>query len=183
MSTGRERRRSNVDGSACYTAFDSPVGTLYVALDGRMVAGLSFSSKGDDDFCEELLARTGKSFSRSDALARPVVKELREYFNGKRSAFSFRPDISGFTTFQQKVLRATAQIPFGQTRTYGWLAERADSPRASRAAGQVMARNPIPIIIPCHRVIDSSGGLCGFGGRLQALDLKKKLLAIEGVTI
>jgi len=183
MSAGRKKRGLNTDGGAFYAALDSPVGTLYIALDERKVVGLSFSSKSEEDFCEKLSTRTGKTFSRSDSLARPVVKELREYFNGKRSTFSFRPDISGFTVFQQKVLEAAASIPYGQTRTYGWLAGRAKSPRASRAAGQVMARNPIPIIIPCHRVIDSSGGLCGFGGGLRALGLKRKLLAIEGITI
>lgn len=183
MSTSKEKQGSNTDGDAFYAAFDSPIGTVYVALDKRRVVGLSFTSKSEEDFCEELSTRTGKSFSRSDSLARPVVKELREYFKRKRSTFSIRPDISGFTIFQQRVLKAAASIPYGQTRTYGWLAGRADSPKASRAAGQVMARNPVPIIIPCHRVIDSSGKLCGFGGGLRALDLKEKLLAIEGITI
>jgi methylated-DNA-[protein]-cysteine S-methyltransferase len=108
---------------------------------------------------------------------------LREYFGGKREEFSFSPDISGLTRFQERALKAATSIPYGQTRTYAWLAKQAGSPRAPRAAGQVMAHNEIPIIIPCHRVIGSSGGLCGFAGGLKALDIKRKLLELEGISI
>ena len=93
------------------------------------------------------------------------------------------PDVTGFTRFQQRALKAAMGIPYGQTRSYAWLAARAGSPRAFRAAGQVMAHNEVPIIIPCHRVIASSGGPGGFGGKLKAIDMKKKLLELEGVSV
>lgn len=166
----------------CYGAFDSPIGVVYVALDGEKVIALSFTSKSEDDFLMELSARTSRPLRRSDAAVRSVVSELREYFEGKRKKFSFSPDLDGCTPFQKRVLSAAASIPYGRTRTYAWLADRANSPRAARAAGQVMAYNPVPIIIPCHRVLGSSGGLCGFAGGLRALDLKRKLLEVEGVT-
>jgi methylated-DNA-[protein]-cysteine S-methyltransferase len=86
-------------------------------------------------------------------------------------------DWHGITPFRRAVLEACARIPAGETRTYGWLAEQAGSPRAARAAGRVMATNPWPLLIPCHRVIGSHGGLHGYGG---GLELKARLLQIEG---
>lgn len=166
-----------------YGSFESPIGAIYVAIDGDKVAGLSFTSESETDFCKTLSARLNRPVAKSKAKTKQAIRELREYFNGKREAFSLSPDISGFTRFQERTLKAAMRIPYGQTRTYGWLAKQAGSPRASRAAGQVMARNEIPIIIPCHRVIDSSGGLCGFGGPLKALDTKRKLLELEGISI
>ncbi|MBI5117673.1 methylated-DNA--[protein]-cysteine S-methyltransferase [Candidatus Poribacteria bacterium] len=169
--------------SISYGSLASPLGTIYVALDGEKVIALSFTSGNQERFLRELGARTSQSVRHSDAAVRPIVTELLEYFKGKRKEFSFSCDLSGHTDFQQRVLNAAASIPFGQTRTYRWLAERAKSPDAFRAAGQVMAHNPVPIIIPCHRVIGSSGGLCGFAGGLRAFDLKRKLLEIEGVNL
>jgi methylated-DNA-[protein]-cysteine S-methyltransferase len=169
--------------SISYGSFTSPLGAIYVAFDGEIVIALSFTSGSQRHFLEELGERTSQPVRHSDTAVRPVVSELAEYFKGKRKEFSFSCDLSSHTDFQQKVLNAAASIPFGQTRTYRWLAEQAKSPDAFRAAGQVMAHNPVPIIIPCHRVIGSSGGLCGFAGGLRALDLKRKLLEIEGVNL
>ena len=165
-----------------YGVFESPIGSVYVAADGDAVLGLSFTSKSEAEFKRELSARLSRPAKRSDAAVRPVIRELKEYFKGKRSEFSVSPDASGRTRFQQKVYKAAMSIPYGQTRTYAWLAQRAGSPRAARAAGQVMATNDVPIIIPCHRVIGSSGDLCGFAGSLKAFDLKRKLLDIEGIS-
>ncbi|MBI4831901.1 MAG: methylated-DNA--[protein]-cysteine S-methyltransferase [Candidatus Lindowbacteria bacterium] len=170
-------------GTVCYGSLDSPVGVVYVAFDGEKMVALSFTSGSEADFCKEIEPLSKGSLRRSPTKVEPVVSELREYFAGRRRKFSFRANVSGFSDFQRKVLNAAARIPYGETRTYRWLAEQADSPLASRAAGQVMARNPVPIIIPCHRVIGSSGGLCGFAGGLRALDLKRRLLEIEGMTV
>ncbi len=177
----KKPRGAKHGGILFYGAFDSPIGAVYVALSGEKVAALSFTSKSEDDFLTELSARTSRPLRRSNESVGEIVSELREYFAGKRKKFSFSPDLDGCTPFQKRVLKAAASIPYARTRTYAWLAERADSPRAARAAGQVMARNPAPIIIPCHRVLGSSGGLCGFAGGLRALDLKRKLLELEGV--
>jgi methylated-DNA-[protein]-cysteine S-methyltransferase len=169
--------------AASYGVFKSPVGAMYVVFDGNKVLALSFTSESENDFCAETTSRISRPLSRSDAAVKPIVSEMLEYFEGSRREFSFGCDLSGCTSFQKSVLNAAARIPYGQTRTYRWLAQHANSPLAARAAGQVMARNPVPIIIPCHRVIGSSGGLCGFAGGLRALDLKRRLLAIEGVAI
>jgi len=150
-------------------------------VSGGEVVALSFTSGSEEEFQEETAVHLGRVLSRSDAAVREVISELREYFRGTRTAFGVVPHVGGCTEFQRRVLKAAASIPYGQTRSYAWLAKEAGSPRAARAAGQVMARNPVPIIIPCHRVIGSAGGLCGFAGGLRALDLKRMLLAIEGV--
>ncbi len=170
-------------GALHYGAFDSPIGTVYVAVAGKKVAALSFTSASEADFIEDLSSRVRGPVSRSDAIVRPIIRELREYFDGKRKKFTFSPVIPGCTPFQERALKAALSIEYGQTRTYGWLAERAGSPRAARAAGQVMAQNSAPIIIPCHRVIGSNGALCGFAGGLKAFEIKRKLLEIEGVRI
>ena len=166
-----------------YGAVDSPIGAVFVALAGDEVAALSFTSRSETDFCGELSSLVSRPVARSDKTLEPVIRELREYFEGKRKKFSFSPAISGRTGFQERVLKAAMSIPYGQTRTYGWLASCSGSPRAARAAGQVMAHNTVPIIIPCHRVIGSTGRLCGFAGELRAFDIKRTLLAIEGVRV
>lgn len=181
--TDRTKRNCRNGEALHHGSFASPIGTVYVATAGDKVVGLSITAKSEREFCKTLSSRCNRSVSKPDATTKRAIRELREYFNGTRRRFSLLPDISGFTPFQKRVLKAAMSIPYGQTRTYGWLAAQAGSPRASRAAGQVMARNEVPIIIPCHRVIDSSGGLCGFGGRLKALDIKKELLEVEGVSI
>lgn len=166
-----------------YGKMDSPVGTIYAALDRKKVVALTFPQKNERDFCLSLSSQTSRPVHRADDMAQSLLNELREYFEETRKKFSFRPDLSRCTEFQKKVLAATAKIPYGRTRTYGWLAERAGSPAAARAVGQAMARNPVPIIVPCHRVIGSNGKLCGFGGGARRLDLKKKLLEMEGVKV
>ncbi len=109
------------------------------------------------------------------SLAKRAGEQLTEYFNGDRTTFDLPLEITG-TPFQQRVLKELAKVPFGQTVTYGELAARAGNPRASRAVGGVMRRNPLPIVIPCHRVLACNGP----GGFTGGLDLKKMLLGIEG---
>ncbi len=107
---------------------------------------------------------------------RKAGTNLRKYFSGKRVLFDLPLDIRYYTRFQRAVWRATAGIPYGETRSYAWVAERIGNPRAVRAVGRALGANPVPVIIPCHRVIGSSGKLCGFAG---GLELKQKLLALE----
>jgi len=178
---GRAGDRS--DKTLHYGSFESPIGTVYVAADGKKVVLLSFTSASEADFLEELSGRTSRTISRSNAAVKPAIDELREYFGGKRKKFTLAPDVSGHTRFQEKVLKAAMSIPHGQTQSYAWLAKQGGSPKAARAAGQVMAHNPVPIIIPCHRVLGSSGDLCGFAGGLRAFGMKKNLLEIEGIRV
>jgi len=112
------------------------------------------------------------------ALAKRVAKELSDYFAGKLKRFTIPLDISGATPFGQRVLRECFAIPYGTYVSYGDLAKMAGSPKAARAVGRVMATNPIPIVIPCHRVVGSDGGLHGYGG---GLDMKQALLVLEGI--
>lgn len=120
---------------------------------------------------------------RSGAIHNTLMKavaNLQDYFSGERVLFDLPLDIRYYTQFQKAVWRATAGIPFGETRSYAWVAERIGNPRAVRAAGQALGANPIPIIIPCHRVIGSSGKLCGFA---DGLALKQRLLEMENINL
>jgi len=109
-----------------------------------------------------------------------LKNNLKAYFAGKRVQFKENFDLKGGTDFQKKVWRAIQRIPFGQTRSYGWLARQVGGKNKARAVGAACGSNPIPILIPCHRVIREDGGLGGYGG---GLGIKKKLLKIEGANI
>jgi methylated-DNA-[protein]-cysteine S-methyltransferase len=124
----------------------------------------------------------GLDFHRSDlpVATGKFAKQLQAYASGKVVRFSSRLDLSSGTPFQAKVWRALQMIPRGQTRSYAWVAHKIGSPRAVRAVGAACGANPVPIIVPCHRVIASDGSLGGFGGGLA---LKRRLLALEGVKL
>jgi O-6-methylguanine DNA methyltransferase len=127
--------------------------------------------------------RPGRARAGGPAAARRVEEqaraELREFFTGERSFFTVPVDLSGVPPFQRKVLRATAGIPFGEARSYGWLAERIGHPRAARAVGTALGRNPVPFIVPCHRILREDGTLGGYG---LGLPMKRSLLLLERTT-
>jgi len=102
--------------------------------------------------------------------------QIEEYLAGKRREFTLFYTLGGLTDFQQAALRATASIPYGETRTYGWVAAQAGNGRAPRAAGQALHCNPLPLVVPCHRVLGAGGSLTGFGG---GLEMKRRLLELE----
>lgn len=112
-----------------------------------------------------------------DSAPSEIVRELREYVEGQRNRFALKLDWSTLKPFQRAVLEAARKIPFGETRSYGWIAKQIGKPRASRAVGQALRTNPMPILLPCHRVISGDGGLGGYAG---GLSLKRKLLTLEG---
>ena len=105
-----------------------------------------------------------------------VIRRFMAYFSGQRVDFPDRLDLSGATSFQRQVWQATRCIPYGETRSYAWVAGQMGKPKAARAVGQALGRNPLPVIIPCHRVLASDGGIGGFSG---GLEMKKYLLALE----
>ncbi len=105
-----------------------------------------------------------------------LIQRFKDYFRGHRVAFPDRLDLSAATTFQRRVWESTRLIPYGDTRSYIWIAEQIGKPKAARAVGQALAKNPLPIIIPCHRVLASSGKLGGYSG---GVEMKKKLLHLE----
>lgn len=111
---------------------------------------------------------------------REEINEFKKYFSAQESCFSFGLDFSGSTFFQKMVWSAAEQIPFGALRTYGWVAQMIGRPKAARAAGNALGKNPFPIIIPCHRVIKENGTLGGFSAPLGTV-MKTKLLRLEGV--
>ena len=160
-----------------YDLLPSPVGPLWVAITPRGVATIHYGAEPSPSELRRLVRVYGPGIvpdhKRSSALAR----ELDQYFNGKRRAFDISYDLSGLTPFQTRVLNATARIPFGSVSTYGAIAKRAGNQKASRAAGGALNQNPIPIIVPCHRVVGASGGLVGYAG---GLDVKRRLLSLEG---
>jgi methylated-DNA-[protein]-cysteine S-methyltransferase len=161
-----------------YGTMDSPVGDLLVAVTDRGLLRVAFSSEVADEVLAELAFRVSPRVLRIPARTDEVRRELDEYFAGSRHRFDVPLDWSLVRGFAQGVLRATARVPFGETTTYRQMAEAAGSPRASRAAGNALGSNPIPIVVPCHRVLHSGGGLGGYAG---GLDRKKTLLTLEGV--
>ncbi len=106
-----------------------------------------------------------------------LIRRLGDYFRGRKVEFPDALEFSGGTPFQRRVWEATRLIPYGETRSYLWVARQIGSPGAARAVGQALGQNPLPIIVPCHRVIASDGGLGGFGG---GLEMRRQLLRMEG---
>lgn len=154
----------------CFSRLDSPAGALLLAVSDKGLVLLEFDR---GVFPPKKL--TAEWVESSEA-TRPYVRELREYFAGSRREFTFPLDLRG-TEFQVKCWRALLDIPYGQTRTYADIARAVDQPKGFRAVGLANNRNPIAIVVPCHRVIASDGTLCGYGG---GLDVKRKLLELEG---
>jgi methylated-DNA-[protein]-cysteine S-methyltransferase len=157
-----------------YDVFDSPVGELFVAATDRGLARISYRPEG----MEETLARTfGSRVLRSPL--DDVRRELDEYFAGTRRVFDLPLDLR-VAPFHADVLAELARVPYGETDTYGALAARAGRPKAARAVGTVMNRNPIPIVLPCHRIVGANGSLTGYAG---GLDVKVQLLQLEGAML
>ncbi len=150
-----------------YTYCDSPVGSLLLA--GRDALELLAFPSGNQAKAPEA------EWEAADAPFRQALLQLEEYFTGRRRTFDL-PLAPRCTTFQRKVLEALQAIPYGQTRSYKEVAAAIGQPKAVRAVGAANARNPVPIIIPCHRVIGSDGSLTGFGG---GLEVKQTLLRLE----
>jgi methylated-DNA-[protein]-cysteine S-methyltransferase len=158
---------------------DTPVGPLLIGVTDRGVCRISFDPEPEHHL--ELLARTfGPRVLRSAKPVDRVRRELDEYFEGRRREFDIEPDVRGVTDYYRRVLSELARVEYGHTTTYGALAALTGNPRAARAVGTVMNRNPIPIVLPCHRVVGASGSLTGYGG---GLDKKEHLLRLEGAIL
>ena len=151
--------------------FESPIGRLLLTSDGSALTGLymepSRKAPSTEDWTQDVTV----------APLSAAVRQLTEYFAGSRRAFDLPLRLQG-TDFQRRVWRELTEIPYGKTWSYGELAKRIDSPSASRAVGLANGRNPISILVPCHRVIGADGSLTGYGG---GLDRKRWLLAHEGL--
>ena len=145
-----------------YDTFESPPGTLYLIFAGEILKGVSFKKPRGP-------IRKGKAPSW-------ITKELKEYFEKGLENFSQNISFPKGTEFEKTVWLTLKEIPYGETRTYKWLAEKIGNPNATRAVGQALSRNPLPIILPCHRIIESDGSI---GGYSSGVDIKRRLLDIE----
>jgi methylated-DNA-[protein]-cysteine S-methyltransferase len=156
----------------------SPVGDLLVAATPRGLVRVAYPEEPFDVILEELAETLSPRVLEDPRTLDPVRRELDEYFDGRRTAFDLRLDWTlAPEGFSRRVLRETARIPFGSVSTYGQMAKRAGSPRAARAAGNALHDNPIPIVVPCHRVVPASGGVGQYGGSEWR---KEFLLRLEG---
>jgi methylated-DNA-[protein]-cysteine S-methyltransferase len=160
-----------------YTTADSPFGTLLLAATGRGLVRVAFPEEDPDYVLERLARRISPRIVETPAPLEEVRRELDEYFIGRRREFELPLDWTLVGAFARRVLRATAEIPYGGVLSYGEVASEAGSPRGSRAAGNALGSNPIPIVVPCHRVLRTGGALGGYGG---GLDRKRWLLELEG---
>ena len=164
-----------------YDVVESPIGPLLVAVTDRGLMRVSFSGGFDpDETLEEIARVAGPRVLRAPRAVDTAHRELDEYFSGRRHAFDLALDLRGLAPFTVTVLGELAKVEYGHTATYGELAARAGRPKAARAVGMVMNRNPIPIVLPCHRIVGASGSLVGYAGGLER---KVALLQLEGVTL
>ncbi len=163
-----------------YDRLDSPVGPLWVAIGPKGVTTIHYGDEPSDNELRRLVRVYGPGIVPDHRRSSALARELDQYFSGKRREFDIDVDLSGLTPFQTKILAATAKIPFGAVSTYQAVARRAGNEKASRATGGALNSNPIPIVVPCHRVVGSNGSLVGYAG---GLDVKRRLLAIEGADV
>ena len=177
-ATERAAAEGLVDVS--YAQVDSPLGRLVAASTGHGLARLAYEdfNGGLDAVLDHLAQRLSPRIVEAPARLDDVRRELDEFFDGRREGFDVPIDWALTTGFTRRVLQATAAIPFGAVSTYREVAEHAGSPKATRAAGNALSANPIPIVVPCHRVLRTGGGLGGYTGGLEK---KEALLRLEGV--
>lgn len=150
----------------CYC--DSPIGRMLLVGEKGVLEELHFANS-----TEQLQIPT--EWQKDESYFEETLRQLHQYFNGERREFDL-PIAAKGTPFQEQVWRELRKIPYGETSNYGAIAERIGNPKACRAVGMANSKNPIPIIIPCHRIIGKNGSLTGFGG---GLDVKKQLLDLE----
>ena len=174
----RERAAREELIDIAYGWVDTPVGRMLAAATDEGLLRLGFESERVDVTLAELARKVSPRILQDERRLEKIRRQLGEYFEGRRMAFDMPLDRSLMHGFHRQVLDATERIPYGAVSTYREVAERAGNARASRAAGNALGSNPIPIVIPCHRVLRTGGGLGGYGG---GLDRKQLLLQLEGV--
>ena len=160
-----------------YAETDSPIGELILFVTPRGLLRVKYADEPIDGVLADVAARVSPRILRDPARTDQARRELEAYFALRRRTFNVPIDWSLVHGFAAGVLRQTARIPFGDVSSYGQVAAKAGSPRAARAAGNALGSNPIPIVVPCHRVLHADGGLGGYSG---GLDRKRYLLALEG---
>lgn len=162
-----------------YDVFKTKPGWIGVLASPYGLCRLTFPRTSADEARSELFRNIREDIDRLPEHFNGIAARLRAYFDGQRASFDDELDLSGATRFEKDVWTAIRLIPPGETRSYGWVARQIGRPQAARAVGQALGRNPLPVIIPCHRVVTSDGKLGGFGG---GLEMKRFLLCLEAST-
>ncbi|MBD3168400.1 MAG: methylated-DNA--[protein]-cysteine S-methyltransferase [candidate division Zixibacteria bacterium] len=156
----------------------TPVGNLFIGGSSKGINAIYLNPKSESASLKEYSKKCESKPEKNNLFFKDAVEQLDGYFKGKLKTFKLKLDLTGTTEFRKKVYGKLRKVKPGKTTSYGELAEKSGGKALSRAVGSAMAGNPIPIVIPCHRVIKSDGGLGGFGG---GLPMKEKLLKIEGI--
>lgn len=179
-SLNRLAERASEEGllDVAYTTTDSPFGQLLLASTSRGLVRLGLPNQDADELLEELADRVSPRVLEAADGFDETRRELDLYFGGKLDHFDLPLDWSLSNGFRLKVQRAIARIPYGETRNYREMAIKAGNERAVRAAGTACGRNPLPVVVPCHRVLRTGGALGGYGG---GLEMKRELLKLEGI--
>ena len=182
MKTSLERlaNRANEEGllDVAYAMSDSPFGPLLLAATPKGLVKLSLPGHDPEEALEDLAARISPRVLEAPARLDEARRELDLYFEGKLTKFDLPLDWQLSGNFRRRALRTIDRIPYGKTRSYTEIARSAGNERAVRAAGTACGANPIPIVVPCHRVLRTSGALGGYGG---GLPMKEALLELEGI--
>lgn len=188
----RFRERAAAEGllDAAWDVADSPIGPLLLAATTRGLAWVGFEAPragsgpvadaGPDEQLERVADWLGTRLLRVPRLLDPAHRQLDAYFAGRLHAFDLAVDLAGIPAFQRTVLEELQNVPYGVTATYGELAARIGKPRAARAVGGALNRNPVAIVVPCHRILGSHGSLTGYAGGLER---KRALLELEGALL
>lgn len=165
---------------AKYGTMESPLGTLLIASTDAGVVEITFGrTSSTQEFLSHMVQRGFDPVPDQHAI-QPVVRQLTEYFQGSRNVFDVPVDFTGLSPFAKNVLQATVAVPFGGTATYAEIARQIANPGASRAVGNALGRNPVPIILPCHRVVPADRSIGNYTG---GVDIKVSLLSIEGALL
>ena len=159
-----------------YGIMDSPLGPLWIAVGPRGVVNIHYGVTPDPRELARITRAYGPGVLPDRRSCDRVLTELDQYFAGRRKRFDVEVDLAPLTPFQQRILMATARVPYGELTTYKVVARQAGNEQASRAAGAALGANPIPIVVPCHRIVAADGTLGGYAGGLPA---KRRLLALE----
>ena len=185
-AAGRLVARAEDEGllDVAYASVDSPFGELLAATTPRGLLRLSYDPSRNDAVLGDIAAKVSPRVLEAPERLDSVRRQLDEYFDGRRRRFELKLDWSLTRGFFQKILRATARLGYGELATYKQMAEAAGSPRAVRAAGNALGSNPIPIVVPCHRIVRTGGKMGGYGGELGPYiggpGIKQRLLELEG---
>lgn len=158
---------------------ETPIGDLWLACSGRGLVAVNWGNE-HENLLKYLTKRLKAPVEENPRRLEVASNQIREYLNGDRKRFTFQIDWSLLRPFQREVLLATFAIPYGQTTSYGDLAHQLGRLRSARAVGRAEATNPMPLVIPCHRVLGADGKLLGYGG---GLEIKKWLLQLEGAVL